>query len=886
MGVILLSGGHLFNGGTIIGGDGGGAPGSKSFSGAGDGGVGVLSTAGGQVVNAAGASITGGAGGLTTSNPSFDIYAGQGGVGVKGENVSLVNAGNITGGMSGGRTLNAPTVTRIQAAAVQFTGGVNSIELQAGSVISGNVLAFSKADTFKLGGDTDSSFDVSSIGGAAQYRGFGKFEKTGDSTWTLSGTTGDVTAWTLSRGTLSVSDDANLGAVAGGLTLDGGTLQVTGTQYTSSARPITLGEHGGGFDIVDVNNAFTVAQTLSGQGALWKRGDGTLILSGDNRFSGGLTVEKGVVKATTATAFGSGVVNIASGAKADMSDLDMTIGGLEGAGVITMGQGDLTLDGGFDSTFAGVIDGTGGLTKTGTGTQTLSGINTYTGLTTVTGGTLSQGAAGAFNTTSSGYTVGTDGTLALGGFSTTVAALSNGGSVTFGGTGGTVLNVTGNYSGSGGLLVFNSVLGDDASNTDKLVVNGNTSGTTRVSVNNLGGSGASTLSGMELISVGGNSAGEFTQQGRIAAGAYDYSLMRGTGADANNWYLSSSLTPPAIPPVDPPVTPPVDPAPGVQVLRPEAGAYIGNLAGANSMFTENLDDRLGETEYTDEVTGEHKVTSLWMRTGGGRNRSEDSSGQLKMKANRYSVLLGGDLAGGSSRNGSTWRLGGLAGYGNDRNTTTSDITGYRAKGEVDGYTAGLYGTWYANGSDEAGLYVDNLLQYSWFNNTVIGDELANESYKSKGLSTSLESGYVFDLGSRAGNSYFLQPKAQLAWSGIHADDYTEQNGTRVSATGGNNVRSSLGVKAFMKGYTAQGEGKQQSFKPYAEVNWINNSEDYGVRMDGINVSQEGSRNIAEFRVGVEGPVMPQLNVTTSLAHQAGSNGWSDTAGTLGLKYSF
>ena len=540
-------------------------------------------------------------------------------------------------------------MTRTQAAAIEFTGGINSIELQAGSVISGNVLAFSTADTLKLGGDTDSSFDVFSIGDAAQYRGFGTFEKTGNSTWTLTGTPKGVTAWTLSRGTLSVSDDANLGAVVGGLTFDGGTLQVTGTQYTSSARAMTLGEHGGGFDIVDVDNAFTVSQTLSGQGAVWKRGDGTLILSGDNSFSGGLAVEKGVVKATTATAFGSGVVNIASGAKTDMSDLDMTIGGLEGAGVIAMGHGDLTLESGFDSAFAGVIDGTGGLTKTGAGFQTLSGINTYTGLTTVVGGTLSQGAAGAFNTASSGYTVGPDGMLDLGGFSTSLAALSNGGNITFGGAGGTVLDVTGNYAGSGGLLVFNSVLGDDTSCTDKLVVSGDTSGTTRVSVNNLGGSGASTLSGIELIHVGGNSAGDFTQQGRIAAGANDYSLVRGTGADANNWYLTSSPNSPVKP---------VDPSPGVQALRPEAGAYIGNLAAANSMFTANLVDRPDETEYTDAVTGEHKVTSLWMRTGGGRNRSEDSSGQLKMKANRYSVLLGGELAGGSSRNGSTWRMGG------------------------------------------------------------------------------------------------------------------------------------------------------------------------------------------------------------------------------------
>ena len=36
------------------------------------------------------------------------------------------------------------------------------------------------------------SFDVSKIGAAAQYRGFGIFQKTGSSTWTLTGATAAV----------------------------------------------------------------------------------------------------------------------------------------------------------------------------------------------------------------------------------------------------------------------------------------------------------------------------------------------------------------------------------------------------------------------------------------------------------------------------------------------------------------------------------------------------------------------------------------------------------------------------------------------------------------------------------------------------------------------
>ncbi|WP_213994218.1 autotransporter outer membrane beta-barrel domain-containing protein, partial [Sodalis sp. dw_96] len=81
--------------------------------------------------------------------------------------------------------------------------------------------------------------------------------------------------------------------------------------------------------------------------------------------------------------------------------------------------------------------------------------------------------------------------------------------------------------------------------SERLVVGGDTSGDTLVSVNNAGGSGAQTVDGIELISVGGASNGEFIQSGRIVAGAYDYTLERGTDVNAANWYLNSSTAAPA-----------------------------------------------------------------------------------------------------------------------------------------------------------------------------------------------------------------------------------------------------------------------------------------------------------------------------------------------------
>ncbi|VFS48686.1 autotransporter outer membrane beta-barrel domain-containing protein [Budvicia aquatica] len=519
-------------------------------------------------------------------------------------------------------------------------------------------------------------------------------------------------------------------------------------------------------------------------------------------------------------------------------------------------------------TLDNIVSGNGTLVKKGNGTLQLEADNISAGLTNIENGLLLVG--GAANSTQavlkSDVTIGKNG--ALGGYGSVIGDVTSGGNLIMGHalTGGThgQFIIDGNYTGTdSSTITFNSTLDGDSSSTDILRITGNTEGNSKVVVLSARGEGAQTQNGIKLIDVQGRSNAQFTLSGRAIAGAYEYFLYQGgiaTPADGD-WYLRSSLS---------------SLSPDPSVYRPEAGGYMANMAAAGNLFSLRLADREGRAENS----------SLWLRQEGSRNKHRDGSGQLRTATNSYVVQGGGEVFTTQLSDTDRFGLGVMMAYGQADSKVHSQKTGYKANSIIDGYSSGVYGTWYQDAKTLNGAYVDSWVQYSWLDAEVNGQDVAKESYDMDGFSASIEAGYRLPVYQGVNGDVFITPQGQIAWNGITADDHIETGGTKASSSGHDNVQTRLGVKVSRDGVSDKDKGIDKLFTLYAEANWLHNSQQAGAILDGTEVKQSGSRNVAELKLGSEGQLNQNINLWSNVAQRMGDNGYRDTAVTFGVKYRF
>ncbi|EAA6048713.1 fibronectin-binding autotransporter adhesin ShdA [Salmonella enterica] len=601
-------------------------------------------------------------------------------------------------------------------------------------------------------------------------------------------------------------------------------------------------------------------------------------------------------------------------------------------GTFTLGAGDsfeVTSVLG-DKTGNGDWDGKS-LTKLGAGKLTLSGVNTYTGDTNVQEGMLwlagdgtigevgsqqavnvASGATfGGSNGTTVNGKVTNEGTLVFGDSEETGAIftlngdLVNMGTIASGSTSstpGNTLYVDGNYTGNGGSLYLNTVLGDDDSATDKLVITGDASGTTDLYINGIG-DGAQTTNGIEVVDVGGVSTSDaFVLKNEVNASLYTYRLY--WNESDNDWYLASkaqsddddsggddsdvtpsdggddggNVTPPDDGGDGGNVTPPDDGGDVAPQYRADIGAYMGNQWMARNLQMQTLYDREG-SQYR------NADGSVWARFKAGKAESEAVSGNIDMDSNYSQFQLGGDiLAWGNGQQSVT--VGVMASYINADTDSTgnrgADGSQFTSSGNVDGYNLGVYATWFADAQTHSGAYVDSWYQYGFYNNSVESGDAGSESYDSTANAVSLETGYRYDIALSNGNTVSLTPQAQVVWQNYSADSVKDNYGTRIDGQDGDSWTTRLGLRVDGKLY----KGSRTVIQPFAEANWLHTSDDVSVSFDDATVKQDLPANRAELKVGLQADIDKQWSVRAQVAGQTGSNDFGDLNGSLNLRYNW
>ncbi|ESZ15743.1 phosphomannomutase [Mesorhizobium sp. L2C085B000] len=575
----------------------------------------------------------------------------------------------------------------------------------------------------------------------------------------------------------------------------------------------------------------TIAAQLTGNTQLVKTDLGTLVLTGTNSYTGGTAINGGTLQVSADGNLG----DAASALAFNGGTLHTTASFNSGRAMNLLGQGTVLTDAGTTLTWDGTLAGAGTLTKSGTGTMGIASDSSgFAGTTSIDAGTLavSGSLCGIVNVNAGGRLQGTGTVCDTNNFAGGVIAAGNPG------VPGT-LTVAGNYVGNGGVLEIETVLGGDASPTDKLVVTGNTSGATDLKVVNLGGGGAQTVEGIKVVDIGGTSAGTFSLLGdyvfqgdqAVVGGAYAYRLYKNgvsTPADGD-WYLRSAL-----------VNGDPDPQPLYSPGVPLYEAYEGVLQAFNELGT--MQQRIGNRSWGEGATpqgadlpGQGSVDgkAIWARIEAAHAeiKPETSTSGTNYDVTTWKLQAGVDGLLHESDAGTL--IGGItAHYG----TASSDVSSIFGAGSIaaTGYGVGSTLTWFGSG----GFYVDAQAEATWYDSDIrsatLGTTLADGN-NGFGYGLSVETGQKIALN----GNWSLTPQAQLAYSSVDFDTFTDPFGAVVSPGSSNSLVGRLGLSADYEDQWVDDAGQVSRTHIYGLGNL------YYDFLDGNDVDVSGTKLVSE-----------------------------------------
>jgi autotransporter family porin len=807
---------------------------------------------------------------------AITLYAGKttllNGFGLTASNHTVTVNNNATLYVEGTSTLNVSSVIVAGPTSSSDIGGILEIastgkfntavyEQENGATLD-IMVNTSRADAYIVAGSADlaGTLNISGISGSP--------EKASDI---------DPTQYLLIS-TGSISNDFSTFTIGGGTGVDYATVITTkGTNSYTAGLGLTWysGDSAhGNFTLTNSTDTFTVDVALIDQtgnlgwhdSSLTKKGDGTLILSAANTYTGGTTVSAGAL--TVTGTLGSG------GAYAgDIAN-----------------NGKLTFDQTADQTLSGIVSGTGSLTKTGSGTLTLSGTNTYAGNTTVSAGTLElTGSLGNDLAYAGGVIVESGGTFDLSGvlktsgvtvesdaffnitgttlnvdgqlnnygtFDITVPHgeldeldLGNGSTLNNNGT--IILNHEGNFITNGGNILKAEKLSgngqiqmyvDIANKTGDLLViteNGTTAttGTQRLLITNQGFNPTGDEDPHTVVKTNGGSA---TFTGGLTAGAFQYGVQ--PCADNGNWWCL-----------------------GLSGYGPNVANYVeAQRVNAETGFLQlaNLGQRVGEHRH---LTMEPQS---WARTYYHQD-SEDGKRRFGHDQDTTGLQIGHEVLVKSTDNGGILR----AAVAFDTAYTKADFKDHtglqRDTGSMKSESHALGG--YLTHTTANGAYLDLVGQAATLENkittkTATTHDKATQKGWRAGLS--LEGGIPLW---KVDNTWLLEGQAQLSYQHTKYQSFKD-NTFKVDAYDADTLRGRVGARLVRELTTAENKplklyglvNVHHDFYKPESVTFVNRSNGVTTR-----VSERYGKSWGEVGVGIQGWVNKSTSVFGDISYQHG-----------------
>jgi outer membrane autotransporter protein len=581
---------------------------------------------------------------------------------------------------------------------------------------------------------------------------------------------------------------------------------------------------------VDASSSLKISGTIQDQTtpvaaatSVDKIGAGTLTLSGSNTYTGGTTLDAGMIAISNNAALGTGNISMANNTSLQ------ALGNIALANAMTL-SGTSNIDtNGNPVSLNGVISGTGGFNKIGAGTLTITNTNPYTGNTNLMSGTLLLTGSTASNTTvNSGTTLQGSGTIN--------GSLTNYGTLQPSYTGNkTNFTVAGNYNSTGGVFVSNLYAPDTAITADTLTISGagkTATGNTRIGLNNMQLLGKPTVGdGILLVNTTNGAttaANAFYYPARIAVGAYEYRLVQGGTNAPGNWYLkadnaatvqivaaygnqpvtsydtqqasaSASTTSAQYVPII--TNPAADPITPQSSQRLEVANYpaISSLARLYAMNTvDSYDQRRGDLTQLNRAGNETNQSAAWGRFLGKADELRSNNRDLGpgLNARTYAVQLGADLYRHFSENGQTV-IGPFMTLG-QANGNTYNSTGTTGTGNVQmqAYSLGFNATHIAPN----GVYVDTVIQASRYTgaqaNSMLGTSINTMGW---GATASLEGGIKL----HATEKVSITPQAQLTVNNNRFND-AQDTYSKIDMPSDTSLIGRVGVKIAYDTTTASG----------------------------------------------------------------------------------